>query len=304
HAAETIYENIALRVMGDLDLMVPKEDALRAFEWVQTLGYRPSTKGNNDAGLNLDRYHHLFQLCREGSFPVELHWTIHHSQRPPILPVEELWKRAEAIRFGQVKLLGLSLEDLLLHIAWHPSGHHLFEADLRPLCDIDWMLSRTTSSRIQWPVLRETAQRWGWSRGIFLTLRIAHELFHTPIPAAIEKEVAAVPGDFVNGACEHLLLRSDAAGALTLSTLRVWKSPTLAQKVREFFRGWIVPRGVMAHKYPVNPDSPLVYWYYLVRIRDILRRHGRVSMRLLRGNDAHLAAWAEIKENMARWIQS
>jgi len=35
---------------------------------------------------------------------------------------------------------------------------------------------------------------------------------------------------------------------------------------------------------PMPSDSPLIYFYYPVRIKDLLLRHGRQAWRLLRGD--------------------
>jgi hypothetical protein len=40
----------------------------------------------------------------------------------------------------------------------------------------------------------------------------------------------------------------------------------------------------MAYLYPIPPGSLVLYGYYLVRMKDLMRRHGAAAWRLLHGD--------------------
>jgi len=54
--AETVYENLALRPMSDIDLLVRKEDLLSLDKQLKTLGYWPSDRSVDDIDLYSPSY--------------------------------------------------------------------------------------------------------------------------------------------------------------------------------------------------------------------------------------------------------
>jgi len=60
-------------------------------------------------------------------------------------------------------------------------------------------------------------------------------------------------------------------------------------KVRLVLSRIFLPRRLMAMQYNVDPRSLKVYGYYAVRLRDLLRLHGRSGWGMLRGDEAVLA---------------
>lgn len=53
--------------------------------------------------------------------------------------------------------------------------------------------------------------------------------------------------------------------------------------------------------YPISSGSLALYGYYLVRIRDLMRRHGKMAWRLLRG-DRKLAEIVSQRDVLREWL--
>lgn len=61
-----------------------------------------------------------------------------------------------------------------------------------------------------------------------------------------------------------------------------WGTSRFQDKVVLFWKGFFLPREAMVRLYPVPADSLRMYFYYLVRLRDLLRTYGRDFWRWLR----------------------
>ncbi|GAB4524424.1 MAG: hypothetical protein Fur0018_07970 [Anaerolineales bacterium] len=63
--AQTLYEDIGLRPMSDIDLLVRPEDVWRVWKIICSLGYQSKVVGDE------------LQCFKDGNILVELHWTVH-----------------------------------------------------------------------------------------------------------------------------------------------------------------------------------------------------------------------------------
>ncbi len=134
HLAQVVYGNIALRPMGDIDLLVRKNDLPKAKELLLGLGYSPFKE--IDIATACVGSQHLPPMVKQDAPPVELHWTIENPTRPFTIDIDGLWQRTQPSSVANFDTLTLSPEDLLLHLCLHTSAHHLYSNGLRAFCDI------------------------------------------------------------------------------------------------------------------------------------------------------------------------
>jgi hypothetical protein len=187
--AETVYGNIAVRPMADLDLLVRREQmpgALRALGEAGYVAAEPEAR----AGLALEFENELV-LRKPGpaEVPLELHWSLldsPHHQR--LIPADWLWQTARSSLFAGEGAGGeaariLGPEAQLLHLCAHLVLHHLGQGLLwrhdiaeviafyRDAVDWEELLARAAAFDLVLPlqtVLPQVAE--GWS---------------APVPAAV-----------------------------------------------------------------------------------------------------------------------
>ncbi|MCI5146342.1 MAG: hypothetical protein D3923_12645, partial [Candidatus Electrothrix sp. AR3] len=157
YLAKTVYSNIALRSMGDIDLLIRKPDLLKAEKTLLELGYRSGRKGDIETAC--EKQNHLPPLRKQNSSPVELHWNIEWPTAPFTIDVEGLWERAQPVSIAGVEVLGLSPEDLLLHLCLHTSYRHLYKNGLRSFCDMRETI-RYYRNEIDWEQVGLRAHEW------------------------------------------------------------------------------------------------------------------------------------------------
>jgi len=172
---ETIYDDIALRPMHDIDILVREEDLCVVQEVLLGLGYGPRMRP--PVADQLLRHHHLIPFTRPGRPSVEVHATLTPPGGLCAVAMDGFWDRARSAAFGQLTALTLSPEDLLLHLCLHFAANHRFSIlGIKNLCDISETIKRHRAE-IDWKALGERARGYGIRRYVYCTLRVAAELF-------------------------------------------------------------------------------------------------------------------------------
>ena len=211
HLAAAVYPTMDQRAMTDIDLLVKQTDLPRVVDILLDLGYAPAVPLHDYTIHFSGGAHHLPRFVKPHFPSIELHWKLTHVDDPYPLPVDELWTRAETIQLQDRSALGLSREDLLLHVCLHATQRHLLRQGLRFVCDIDaivhsdgashWGHGRATS--VDWAVVLQRTQRIGAERCLYSALRLTYELLGTPIP---EQVLQTLKGNEPEGATWQLLL--------------------------------------------------------------------------------------------------
>jgi hypothetical protein len=247
HLAATVYPDIALRKMVDIDLMVAEPQLTAAFEVVQGLGYLPLEPSAPTAPVTT--LHHLPRLFKaEALAGVEIHWTIAHPGKPYALAnVAELWTRAQPVQLAGIQALGLHPADLLLHLCLHATHHHRLVQGLRPLCDIDRVV-RCYGEGFDWQAIGERAQAQKWDKGVHLMLYLAQIWFNTPVP---ERFLQAIqPAGFtpqrIESALRYMLLDRPPEGEISGEFSHMWRQSSLGGKVKMLLKRWFLPRTTMS----------------------------------------------------------
>lgn len=302
HLAHTVYDNLALRPMNDVDIMVRREHLAHAVEVVQALGYKSLQPFHIELDTEVSR--HLTRFIREDGSCIEVHWNITTPHKFYTIDPEELWARAVPVRVGGAEAWGLSPEDLLLHLCSHTSYQHLFAFGLRPSYDIALTIQHF-ENELDWETLCQRATRWQWQRGSYLALRLAKELVGARVPDSV---LAALhPADF-----EEMIFQTarsqvltDPAFAISMSrhVATAWTHHSLLYKARTIWQHIFIPRRTIAKRYVLAPTSPLIPLYYLVHFRDLLQRHGGHVVQLLR-TDSTTNSLATQKHTLEQWLMA
>lgn len=281
YLVEHIYEDISLRVMSDVDIMVKKEHVARAIAAMQKLGYQTSTYF--DAQDSNRDVKHVPPMSKPGAAYLEIHYALLEEDRPFSIDIPGLWERAVPARIGGVDSLALSIEDLILHLCIHMTYQHRFNMGLRGLVDVLEMLRRY-EEQVDWDVLHQRAEAWGAGRVLAVSLALVHELLGAWVPAWAEGELQADPEHTHMMEVGLGILRDPHPGALPVtpdladfgSAKGIWKKANLILK-RIF-----IPKMTMARLYNISPKSWKIHVYYPLRFLDLLKAYSGMGWRLLR----------------------
>jgi hypothetical protein len=179
--ALTIYPDVGLRPMGDMDLLVPASKLADAVEISKSLGFM-DVYPEASPGLR-DLLNHEICLQKTGAQPITL--ELHHSLVADktysySVPVDWFWEQTEPL--DAKNLLMLTPAAQMLYAACHIMLQHGGKnAPLRWFYDLDSLI-RHYGERMDWELLLVQAKTFEWSSALDAALSQTVAYFDTPIP--------------------------------------------------------------------------------------------------------------------------
>ena len=269
--AVTAYGNLALRQFLDLDLLVHREDALRARAVLLGSGYRNSLQLDSRwEEAYLREYDEFGLIAPDGNSLVELHWAVTPRYFCVPLDIAEFWRRASPVTVGNRQVAAPGVEDLLLVLCLHGAKHCWRRLSM--VCDIAWLMSR---SKIRWDEVLEQARGLGSVRMILLGAALAGRLFEMPLPDPIRRGVEAdrrVP-TLAAQVSARLLQTGPArssilgAGAFHMRARERWRD-------RVLYIGRLTTRVGVEDRQMADLPSWLAFLYPILRFPRLFRKYG------------------------------
>jgi hypothetical protein len=185
--ASRIYGNLSLREFSHLDLLIRREDFLRAKLLLLHHGFTsPSAQTNHSAADPLDAQLGCDFLSADGNTRLELQWAFIHQWLSRRIDLDALWKRATWIDLANEPLRAIAREDLLPYLCAHGAKHH-WE---RLIWIVDVAEFVRAENDLDWNALLETARQEGNWRVLALGLYLAYGLLDAALPRTIIAEIS------------------------------------------------------------------------------------------------------------------
>jgi hypothetical protein len=269
--ALTVYEDIGLRPMGDLDILVPRDKFDQALQVALAQGYENQLP-EAAPGLRDLLSHEVCLQKQKLPFALEIHHSLVADKTYVYAaPVDWFWTQTEPltgteieIRFGALRML--SPEAQLLYAASHAMLQHGGgRSPLRWFYDID-LLVRHYHARLDWDLLLNQARIFAWGSALAAALQQTGEYFETPLPAEVRSGLPALSDR------HQALVRQKQTRAATHTLLEYQKFQTLDWNARfRFVLALAFPApAYMRWRYGFQ-SSWLLPWYYLWRMAGILK---------------------------------
>lgn len=219
----TAYETPVERSMGDIDLLVEREEVDRLITELGRLGYKSKYPAGAREGFGEHHYHD--RVTHPNGFEVEVHWGLSRPGSVFRLDPALFLERARLLdRPGSPSVRIPSDEDMLLHSVSQSQLDGIQR--LRRIVDMDRIIA---AGDVDWNDVRARAQKARLSSVLAVTARLANITLGTPVPAPI--------------------LRGEGVGRLALGALeamrpltRLVREPSMAHATSEvLFWLWCTP---------------------------------------------------------------
>ena len=277
---DNIYDDISLRPMADLDLLLKKEDISKALSILTAIDYHPSTYFNlNTENIDIK---HVPPLIKNQKLYLELHWSIAEGDWPFNVDVGGLWQRAVPATIAGVSALALSTEDLLLHLCIHFTYQHQLKGNLRGLYDF-LKVFETHQWEIDWETLFKTAKEWRVERIVALTFELLVDLFGGKFPqdVLVHFKSELISPDLFTAAKNQIFPAHDTQAAITPDLARLSSMPGLINKFRLILTRVFLPKATMARLYNTPPTSIKIYFFYPVRLLQLFKAYGITTWEII-----------------------
>lgn len=266
---ELIYQNIALRPMHDVDLMVKPEDIWRADEALMQSGYRRTM-------VPLSKRHMQWGLVRRHLVHMKEGVKIETHVRIPELPDFDPWISARPITMNSTDVFMLCPDDLLLYLCVHLDSHT--RAGLPRLlwcCDIAMVL-KCYQGEFDWDYVTRIAREHQVEGAIQRILHMINEEFHGLVPMDV---LTGLKCDNVTISINDVLypneeLRKKLPPLQLLPLLDFSGIPSVHNKIYHVFRIFFPCREYMMYSFPAARTG-LIHLYYPIHI-------GRETVRIIK----------------------
>ncbi len=183
--AETVYPDIALRPMSDIDFLVKETDLHTVIEVLTKLDYTPS-----DRTEYYEKHHHLVPYRKldakhRNAVTIEVHHNIVPEPFMSRINADCLWEGAQTVNIAGFDALILSPENLILHLCVHLS-EACFLWGMKTLVDISESI-RHYSRDLNWHLLVRRSNEFGVDGAVYYPLYLAEEMMYFNMPAYVLK---------------------------------------------------------------------------------------------------------------------
>jgi len=283
---DTLYENLALRLMGDIDLAVPRGQVSACRQVLLDLGYAPE-EIEARPGTQMDyRGEETFRPSDPWQTPVELHWHLldapYYMQR---LPMDWFWENSVARSIAGQPFQVLNDVANMVYLPAHLALHHRYEP-LHSFLDLA-LLIVNRQEQLDWPQIISAARSFELATALQGTLeRLARYWPSLPLKEPLRRLAAVAPSRA--DARLHRLLTSEAPStSLNIYTTLI-SLPTVSARARYVWDNVFPQASYMKRRYRVPAGWTLPYWYLyrlatgLVRFIRTLPRARRLDQRRAR----------------------
>jgi len=256
--ARTVYSDIALRPMYDIDLLIHKQDFSLVKEKLNELGY-----------VNYPAYPEDFY---NQNMMVDVHCDLTNVTRVKSrnrsynLNIDQAWESSRLIEIEGQRVRILSPEYFLIDLCLHLTLHHGLSG-LIWFVDIDRLI-KYYKNEIDWRRFVDTCLRYKIYQPVYYVLSYVKEILGRQIPHSVLDELKPKRQNWL----EKKVFNSILSGA-TLENIRFFFTLSMIELPLDrlmFLREIAFPSPrVLSAKYGISPDEPIARGY-LTHFKTIL----------------------------------
>lgn len=181
-----VYPDLGLRPMGDIDILIQRQDYAAASSCLQQLGFAALPGGDRPFTLKYASGHH-FRRAHDNVW-IDLQWNVaqrewdRYGEGNFDFEIGRLWQGAVGMLINDQRLQVPNPEDMLFHLCLHLEGHCY--AELVLFCDIVELL-RHYENRLNWDKVVALASKYKAESSLYFVLLWVQQLFKVPLPPGL-----------------------------------------------------------------------------------------------------------------------
>lgn len=269
---ESVYNNIGVRPMLDLDLLIREEQAPQVLQLLIDEGYCQDVEPHSGSALLFENEQLLIKPGIE-PVPLEIHWHLFDSPYyQQQLDLDWFWEQTTPLKSADKTVLLFTPEAQLLHLFGHLALHHAAKPAILWLIDLAEVLT-SYQEQIDWDLVLQKAVEYQLVRSLqWGTDQLAAFFLRSPIPSDIVEKIRALPVD----PSETLVFSWHNQPDRSVADF-VWSDvallPGWRQKTRFLFVKLFPSPAYMRSRYeiPSPYQVPLYYlWHWLIGLSSSL----------------------------------
>ncbi|RMF93795.1 MAG: hypothetical protein D6734_09290 [Candidatus Schekmanbacteria bacterium] len=299
---ETVYNNIALRPIEDIDLLVKRFDFPAAKAAFKRWGYDVHEKifpSRIHKEIEMERHKpfekyeselHFFD--KKNRFFFDIHWNLLIVCESGIaeaiqLNMDKIWQRIKEISTGEAYAYTMSDEDNLIYLCLHLRERHFEKARSRLIWWYDvYMLLKQSLNTLDCAYFLNTVSEYGAEKSVFSIIKTVKTLFGIELPKEIDDAIGddietfelnkLIPEPTDQIKYQRVFVERDY-----LAEIKNIKGIT--KKIRILI-GDIFPDSRYMVSYYRIENKALLPLYYLIRFKNVLIKGLKAANQLIKNN--------------------
>lgn len=135
---------------------------------------------------------------------------------------------------------------------------------------------------MEWEVVCWRTQQWGANNSVYLTLYLAKTLVGAAVPSEVLDTLKPDNGDpqIITWAKAQMVHEFNESVLPPIAHYKMLEIETHSGKIDILRQRIFLPREEIARMYSISPNWPQIYFYYWIRLKDLLVWHSRTLWRL------------------------
>jgi hypothetical protein len=193
HLVRDIYGDSGVRIMTDIDLLVPRDELEKGLDALQQLGYRAE---DGKVFYGDPHHHHCAPIFRPGDYgALELHRDVLDNRFRQILPVNVALAQTEPLELDGASMKVLSPTHRVLHNIVHSQlVDRNYAEGVLPLRSLHEVVteSRANRDRFDWSYVRTVMESHNRGDVLDTYLYLANRLFKLPRPGGTRRKAKSL----------------------------------------------------------------------------------------------------------------
>jgi hypothetical protein len=202
-----IYEDIGMRPMSDIDVLVKNNDVQQITNILESLNYgtNPIVKSKLfDSNFSIEHFHLPAYINKTNHVMVELHTHIHPEKSSLNIDISEFWKNKIPVKTFNTNVGMLSPENLLQHLYIHIHEHfHIKNIRLSHFYDVAKVIEKYDNNGLDWKKFVDDTLKFNIKIAVFPYLYLTQKYFNVNIPSVVsfhfsDLDKATIEGKFID----------------------------------------------------------------------------------------------------------
>ena len=280
--AKTVYGDIGLRPMRDIDLLVRRNDLRGSNDCMCEMGYFCVADNLSTEWHRENNHFHIpiYRQPKEQAVPVEIHW--HITDNSMGVNIDKWWDRAGSMEINGYRALVPSPEDMVVHLCLHSYNHGYSGGMLlKGLCDLSETL-RHYKQQLSWDLLLDTMHEYKIQRPVYALLYLVKNVYPER-----ESSLQWITPDKV----DQKLLKAMGSGffyddrlssGVPADLIRLLAADTPLKKAKMLLSKIFPSREAMSERYLIPAFSARIFFCYVIRPFQLLAKYGKSAVLLYR----------------------
>ncbi len=270
----SIYEDIGVRPMSDIDILVKENDIQQITNILESLNYANNPEVKSKLISVIKHFHLPPYINKVNHIMIELHHHVHHADSLLNIDISDFWKNKVSVKTYNSNVGMLSPENLLHHLCIHIHEHFQYKnIRLSHFYDVAKVIEKYNNNGLNWELFVDDTIKFNIQTAVFPYLFITQKFLNVNLPSNVsshfdEFDKIAVENYFIDILLTHSLKPKELADVKQdeINNIKGFKNKL------KFITGDLFPsKRFMIRRYKIK-NKGLYFFYYFKRWMSAISR--------------------------------